>query len=162
MAKREGGWRPPPLRSGSGRGDFLPRREGPSGLSLEPPLHTHRDAPSVPPRYSSIPLACTHRAGPRPTPEPAHVDHFAFALRCAQDVLLDEHRAGVLLPRRRASGTYGRATLRWPMLELHACNLHAKKNGVLSAATRVRWASVRVRAMYRALRARSDACTSML
>ena len=58
-AKREGGWPPPPRRTGSGRGDFYLAAKV-RGLTLEPPLHTHRDAPSVPRRYSSCPLACTH------------------------------------------------------------------------------------------------------
>ena len=156
-AKCDVGWRPPPRRKGSGWGDFRLAAKV-RGLSLEPPLHTHRDAPSVPPRYSSSPRDAHTRAGPRPTPHHAVADHFAFALCCAQGLEVDEHLLELLLLHRRACGTYGRATLRWPVLELRACNPHAKKNGSLSAAMRVRWACVRECAMYRASRGRSDAC----
>ena len=131
------------------------------GLSLEPPLHTPPDAPSVPRRYSSIPLACHTRAGPRPTPLPALTDHFACALRCAQGLGVVEHRAGLLLPHRRACGAYGMATFWWPPLVLRACNTHAEKSGMLSAARRMRWRCVCACAMCRASRARTDACTSM-
>ena len=79
-------------------------------------------------------------------------------MRCAQGLVVDEHHLGVLLPRRRALGTDGRPTFWWPMLELCACNTHAEKYAVLSAAMRVRWTCVHVRAMCRASRARSDAC----
>ena len=41
-------------------------------LTLEPPLHTHRDAPSAPPRNSSYPLSCTstRHTPTNPAPRP--------------------------------------------------------------------------------------------
>ena len=105
----------------------------------------------------SCPLACHTRAGPRPTPLRALTDHFAFASRCAQRLLFDEHLLGLLLPRRRACGAYSMAAWRRPSLELYACSMHAEKCGVLSAATCVRWVCICACTMCRASRGRSDA-----
>ena len=160
--QRERGWSSPPRRSCSGQGDFSPCREGPRPFRSNHPSTPTETLRRFPHATHHLRAMHAHAPDPDQTRYPPFTNHFACALRCAHGQLLVGLRVGILLPRRRACGAYGQVTLWWPSLELHACNLHAKKIGVLSAATRVRWACVRACAMCRASRGRSDACMSMV
>ena len=158
----EGGWALRPRRSGSGQGDFSPRREGARAYArTTSPLYLstpHRTLPRSPPAPHHVLQGTPTHPSPRFAQRAAFTDRSCRALPCGQGHIRDALRVLDLLAYRRAPGWRGRPTFIWLALESTQCHCAAKKNAGISDTTRVQWACVRACAMCRASRARSDAC----
>ena len=146
VARRDGGWAPRPRRSCFGRGDFLPRREGPRPHALATSPHPPRRAFGSPALLNHVRWRATH--APDPDQPRYALSLTTWLAPCAAlrvffsttfDSLASAPNDGLLL----AEAAY----LQVLLAHVDAAPDAQKKGSVLSASTRVRCDSVHACAM---------------